>query len=397
MKSILTALICSVSIIYSMNAQVTIGSHLKPRSGALLDLRQREAANSSDANSSKGLLLPRVELSEISELKPMYSYADAENTPSENNLLEHTGLTVYNINTTEKDPSICPSGIISGIYTWDGRQWVPLNNNGGIFPNRSKDVSALVDNRDPNNPETYRIARFGKVGWWMIENLRADKMPDGTPIERKVTSNDYGDYTPFYNYPIKATSTIKDTNPSKDLVERHPEYGYMYSWKAATNGKSLDTDDSSQYEGVQGVCPDGWHLPSRLEWFELMDEIEKNICLYSTDPLLELPDYLKSRAAILINKTTGVEGAENLANGSSRSYEEGGFNFLPIGICSSAGYYQYGNFARAWTSSSNGYVNNHYQAWMVAVNVSNLASYPDHGQITAWSANAMLPVRCKKN
>lgn len=40
-------------------------------------------------------------------------------------------------------------------------------------------------------------------------------------------------------------------------------YGALYTWAAAVNGTTgSDADPSS----VQGVCPDGWHLPSKLEW-----------------------------------------------------------------------------------------------------------------------------------
>ena len=55
-------------------------------------------------------------------------------------------------------------------------------------------------------------------------------------------------------------------------------YGGLYTWAAAVNGTTgSDTNPS----GVQGVCPDGWHLPSDAEWKELemflgMSQVDAN-------------------------------------------------------------------------------------------------------------------------
>jgi uncharacterized protein (TIGR02145 family) len=45
-------------------------------------------------------------------------------------------------------------------------------------------------------------------------------------------------------------------------------YGRLYTWAAAMNGES---SSNSVPSGVQGVCPDGWHLPSDAEWTVLTD------------------------------------------------------------------------------------------------------------------------------
>jgi uncharacterized protein (TIGR02145 family) len=41
------------------------------------------------------------------------------------------------------------------------------------------------------------------------------------------------------------------------------EYGYLYSWHTA-----MDSTDSI---GAQGICPDGWHLPTDAEWDSLVE------------------------------------------------------------------------------------------------------------------------------
>jgi uncharacterized protein (TIGR02145 family) len=41
--------------------------------------------------------------------------------------------------------------------------------------------------------------------------------------------------------------------------------GRLYTWYTAMDGEAGDT--------VQGICPDGWHLPSDNEWMEWWDRL----------------------------------------------------------------------------------------------------------------------------
>ncbi len=50
-------------------------------------------------------------------------------------------------------------------------------------------------------------------------------------------------------------------------------YGVLYTWTAALNGNISSNTNPS---GIQGVCPDGWHIPSYLEWLELRDYLGGN-------------------------------------------------------------------------------------------------------------------------
>ncbi|GAB6118996.1 hypothetical protein [Dysgonomonas termitidis] len=56
----------------NLQAQVTIGSGIPPSMGALLDLKEYDSANG-ESNSTKGLLLPRVNLTDWRSLYPMFS------------------------------------------------------------------------------------------------------------------------------------------------------------------------------------------------------------------------------------------------------------------------------------------------------------------------------------
>jgi len=51
---------------------------------------------------------------------------------------------------------------------------------------------------------------------------------------------------------------------------RNNTYGRSYNWTTAMNGEASSNANPS---GVQGVCPDGWHLPSYAEWNVLITSV----------------------------------------------------------------------------------------------------------------------------
>jgi len=84
-----------------VNAQVTIGSQNAPDGNALLDLRQ----NTVDSLSTKGLLFPRVALTNTNSYAPLTAHVK--------------GMTVYNMATA--------GDVTPGIYVNDGTKWVAMN------------------------------------------------------------------------------------------------------------------------------------------------------------------------------------------------------------------------------------------------------------------------------
>ncbi len=47
-------------------------------------------------------------------------------------------------------------------------------------------------------------------------------------------------------------------------------YGGLYTWATVMNGAVSSNNNPS---GVQGICPEGWHLPSEDEWSQLVDYV----------------------------------------------------------------------------------------------------------------------------
>jgi hypothetical protein len=110
-----------------LKSQVTIGSYSNPVSGALLDLKTKDADTENvtvDANKGGGLILPRVKLVNINTLQPFINPTDAD--VAEQKKL-HTGMMVYNLETS--------FGFSQGIYVWNGAQWEPSRTPPPVTPN----------------------------------------------------------------------------------------------------------------------------------------------------------------------------------------------------------------------------------------------------------------------
>ena len=102
---------------------------------------------------------------------------------------------------------------------------------------------------------TYNTVQIGNQ-CWMKENLRTTKFPDNTiiPID---TAYIFSEEDP-YRYV-----------PNDDVSEVH-DFGYLYNWVAVMHGAISSEANPS---GVQGICPNGWHVPSVAEWEQLVSHV----------------------------------------------------------------------------------------------------------------------------
>lgn len=272
MRNFLLLFLFSISI--SLTSQVTIGSHLEPIQGALLDLKQF-LPNENNATATKGLQLPRVELK---SLRGNLSESLGLNETTDN--LAHIGLTVYNM-----EDSICPL-FPSGVYTWNGSQWNSLYGKGvkslysytenvdgiGILTDyegnqyTTKRFIGTVDTT-AYNKGTVDTTVYNKV--WMTQNLRSLKtaegvwincpggiyfnpaLHNGSKIVKVVREIPEGKIDPYYYI-----DSLRKEQSYKEYVE---EYGLYYSTLAKDK-----------------ACPEGWHLPTKAEWVDLFAVMGSN-------------------------------------------------------------------------------------------------------------------------
>lgn len=114
------------------------------------------------------------------------------------------------------------------------------------------EAATIIDSRDDN---VYKIVTIGDQVW-MAENLRY--LPS---VVGPATGSETVPY--YYVYDYNGT----DVNAAM-ATTNYDTYGVLYNWPAAMQGEA---GSNSIPSGVQGVCPDGWHLPSDAEWSILID------------------------------------------------------------------------------------------------------------------------------
>lgn len=121
-------------------------------------------------------------------------------------------------------------------------------------------AGSFIDSRDN---KVYSTVQMG-TQIWMAENLAylpsVNPGADGSELageENKLK---------FYVYGYDGTNV----NEAKSL-ETYQQTGVLYNWWAALNGDAFLPHEERMKvpSGVQGICPDGWHLPSRGEWWVL--------------------------------------------------------------------------------------------------------------------------------
>lgn len=120
----------------------------------------------------------------------------------------------------------------------------------------------FTDTRDGN---TYPVVMIGEQ-CWMAANLRY--LPSVHP-------GNAGTNTGWYYYVLDYMGT--DVNAAMATPE-YATYGVLYNWPAAMQGAA---GSGTVPSGVQGVCPEGWHLPSdeevkQLEQFLGMSQSQAN-------------------------------------------------------------------------------------------------------------------------
>ena len=100
----------------------------------------------------------------------------------------------------------------------------------------------------------YQTVQIGNQ-LWMKENLKSTHYADGTAL---IDGTGAGD--------ISGDTTTKYYFAYYDNENYVAVYGRLYTWAAVMNGASGSETNPGK---VQGVCPDGWHVPGDDEWKEL--------------------------------------------------------------------------------------------------------------------------------
>ena len=178
---------------------------------------------------------------------------------------------------------------------------------------------------------------------WMRENIRSTYYADGEPIP---AGNSNTSYTNPYYY---------DNGGSIPLEER----GYLYNWPAVMYGASSTETNPS---GVQGICPDGWHVPSNAEWTQLINYLG-TVSDYCCDGISDfVAKAMASQSGWHSYYTYCSPGYNQLTNNLS------GFGAFPAG----ANYESPSSNANFWTSSAETSTTNLAKVRIISCNASSV-------------------------
>lgn len=178
-------------------------------------------------------------------------------------------------------------------------------------------------------------AKYSVVGIggeiYMAENLRTTKYNNGIPIDKVEASGGWADLTDgAYCY------------YDNDSAINAADYGALYNFAAVNTGN---------------LCPNGWHVPSEVEWQDLLIFLQNNG--YNYDGLNDSDnDYTTNNKTAKSLCTTsnwttsdviGVPGNEDYPSYRNRS----GFSAKPAGgFNHSIGYTTSSNFSSNWWTST---------------------------------------------
>lgn len=150
--------------------------------------------------------------------------------------------------------------------------------------------------------DKYTVAKMKDGKWWMTENMRY--VPEGfTP------SADLDNVTAGVYYPLTVVENSRAFATDNETIARN---GYLYQAEVALGLKIGDIkslEDAQALEGAQGICPKGWHVPTKTDITNL---VGKGVGITTKT---DAPYY---------------DGA----NGSIKLLNEDGFKMFPCGMVS---------------------------------------------------------------
>ncbi len=152
--------------------------------------------------------------------------------------------------------------------------------------------------------EKYTTKTFSDGTTWMTQPMRY--IPDGYTVSTDPASTEAHIWAPY-----TLVSGVATPSTDEELVAKN---GYLYDYTAIF-GEEITKDNASSFEGKQGICPNGWHVPTRTEYI--------NLCGYSNKAEGEDGPVTKEDA-LLWDSTAGY--------GSVKKANELGWNFVFSGV-----------------------------------------------------------------
>jgi len=197
----------------------------------------------------------------------------------------------------------------------DDSQYVPQSSNSCSKSSSSRQSGVIREAPVDYEGKTYETVKIGNQ-IWMAENL---------------------------NYAVSGSKCYDNKESNCD------KYGRLYDWQTAT-GISNDYKSNIKY---RGICPFGWHIPSQVDWDELMR--------YADGLSVWESPYKSPIAGKYLKATSGWNNNGNGQDTYGFAALPGGFSYPEDGGSNSGKSYDAGNFGLWWIANELYYFRRMYQ------------------------------------
>ena len=246
------------------------------------------------------------------------------------------------------------------------------------------DMPTLQD----NDGNIYNTVQIGNQ-CWMKENLRSEHYADGTEIPfggdlgYENESYNHSDDFPFYYNNLEVSTSL---------------CGYLYNWASVMRGGLSSNANPS---GIQGVCPNGWHVPSTSEWEQLTAFVSSQsqyVCEEQSEWIAKALSSISSGWTQWCCDPLTSDDCDNCSPGQDvASNDAAGFSAYPAGATDGIGSYEANAIslycdvpvASFWSSTQAS--SNTANKWDIYGIISIMFNVPDQEKVNA------LSVRCVKN
>ena len=221
----------------------------------------------------------------------------------------------------------------------------------------------------------YKTVKLADGNTWMAENLRF------IPRGRTVSSDPVEDTGIWY--PAANADKVADPALAETL-------GLLYDAATAFGVESITADNAGTFEGCQGICPTGWHIPTVTEMTGLVGHSSNSALVNTAAPYYDATIKGASIAALAeAGWTWQFASARNKNNVTSKgSYMVTNYNGI-YGIMS----YVIGSTLHQATTNEDGSLKNvQYHYFMPLYNASNEKISVAYGNFLSGAS-----VRCVKN
>lgn len=171
--------------------------------------------------------------------------------------------------------------------------------------------------------ERYTTVTLSNGQRWMAEPMRC--LPAGFTPSADPTADAHIWFPYELGSELSNNVTAQDATALTDS-ESVKKFGYLYDACAALGGVEVTVDNCNSFEGAQGICPKGWHIPTRDEMLLLCGSSAWG----PQDAPVNSPAQKIDKSALFYDETYN--------GGKIKSYNDAGWNYVLSGIRLQNGY-----------------------------------------------------------